>query len=454
MSGSNNAVQEPSRQSRAFQQITDEILAPLWKPGRWYWLLLFLAGALAVIGGVCWFHQINAGLGVAGITRPAGWGIYIASFVFWVGIAHSGTLISAVLYLFQARWRVAISRTAEAMTVFAIMTAGLFPLIHLGRPWFFYWLIPYPNQRHLWVNFRSPLIWDVFAVGTYFILSVVFWYLGMIPDLAAVRDRTAGSKRAVYGILSLGWRGSGRQWRHFRASYLFLASLATPLVVSVHSVVSWDFAMGIAPGWHSTIFAPYFVAGAIFSGLAMVCTLVIPLRKAFHLERYITLDHFNQVSKLLLFMSLIVSYSYIVEFFVAWYSGNPFERSSFYYRAFGSYAGLFWLMTVCNCIVPLLLSFAKTRTNLKALLVISLLINLGMYLERFVIIPVSLTHDFNPYIWRVYSPTVYEYGILAGSFGFFFFWFLLFIKFVPVLPIFEIKELAKSSLQPSEEIAA
>lgn len=426
-----------------FEQISEDILAPLWKGGLGYWSMLLAAVSLMVVGGRFWWVQINTGLGVAGITRPAGWGIYIATFVFWVGIAHSGTLISAILYLFHVPWRAAVSRSAEAMTIFAIMTAGLFPLIHIGRPWFFYWLIPYPNERQLWVNFRSPLIWDVFAVGTYFTISLIFWYLGMVPDLALIRDRTTGAKKAVYGLFSLGWRGSSVQWHHFRAAFLFLAALATPLVISVHSVVSWDFAMSIVPGWHSTIFAPYFVAGAIFSGLAMVLTLVIPLRRAFRLERYITLDHFNQLSKLLLFMSFIISYAYITEFFTAWYSGNPVERSSFYYRAMGPYRMLFWIMTLSNCAIPLLLFSSRVRRNLKSLFVISLLANVGMYLERFIIIPVSLTHDYDPYIWNLYHPTKYELAILAGSFGFFLTWFLLFIKFVPTLPIYEIKELAE-----------
>ena len=436
----NDAVNQTSQPPISFEQITDDILAPMWKLGRGYLLLLLAALSLAVTGGLCWLHQINTGLGVAGITRPAGWGIYISTFVFWVGIAHSGTLISAILYLFHVPWRAAISRIAEAMTIFAVMTAGLFPLIHIGRPWLFYWLIPYPNERQLWVNFRSPLIWDVFAVGTYFTISLVFWYVGMIPDLAAIRDRNTGLKKTIYGLFALGWNGSGNQWRHYKAAYLFFAALATPLVISVHSVVSWDFAMGIVPGWHSTIFAPYFVAGAIFSGLAMVCTLLIPLRRAFRLEKYITLNHFNQLSKLLLFTSLIVSYAYVMEFFMAWYSGNPIERDSYYYRAFGDYQTLFWIMTVCNCIAPLVLFFRKMRHNLKVLFSLSLLINVGMYLERFIIIPVSLTRDYNPNVWGLYIPTIYEMGILAGSFGFFFFFFLLFIKFLPTVPIFEIKE--------------
>ena len=284
------------------------------------------------------------------------WGAYITTFVFWVGIAHSGTLISAVLFLFRARWRTAISRAAEAMTVFAVMTAGLFPIIHLGRPWLFYWLLPYPNQRGLWVNFRSPLLWDVFAIGTYFTVSVLFFYLGLVPDLAILRDNSTGWKRRIFSIASLGWSGSTREWKHFNSSYLLMAALATPLVISVHSVVSWDFAVAIVPGWHSTLFAPYFVAGAIFSGLAMVLTLIIPARKILHLEEYVTPSHLENVAKLILFTSLIVSYSYVIEFFFAWYSQNSFEQTVFMSRLVGDYAPLFWLMVVCNCLTPMLFS--------------------------------------------------------------------------------------------------
>jgi len=449
-----SAVPERVNQLSPFQRITEDILSPLWTAGPGYLTLLAASFLLILVGGYIWYRLINTGLGLWGISRPAAWGIDIATFVFWVGIAHSGTLISAILYLFEVPWRASISRIAEAMTIFAVMTAGLFPIMHLGRAWFFYWLMPYPNQRQLWVNFRSPLIWDVFAVSTYFTISLVFWFMGMIPDLAIVRDRSQGLKKSIYGFFALNWLGTGEQWRHYRAAYLLLASLATPLVISVHSVVSWDFAMGIVPGWHSTIFAPYFVAGAIFSGLAMVCTLVIPLRRVFKLESYITLNHFDNIAKLLLFMSLIVTYAYAVEFFIAWYSGDPIERASFYYRAFGSYRVLFWIMASCNSFLPLLLFFKKVRCNLKTLFAISLLINVGMYLERFIIIPVSLTHEFDPYAWHLYKPTIYEYGILAGSFGFFFFFFLLFIKCVPVVPIFEMKELFHSHAHEEREEAA
>ena len=441
LGGTEKAVTDRALEATVFQQITEDILAPLEKQGRLYWILLSLSFSLVLTGALIWYRLINTGLGLWGITRPAGWGIDITTFVFWVGITHSGTLMSAIFYILGVPWRASISRIAEAMTVFALMTAGLFPLMHLGRAWLFFWLIPYPNQRQLWVNFKSPLIWDVFAVGTYFTISVLFWYMGMLPDLALLRDRSSGWEKSVYGILALGWHGSGGQWRHFRAAYLFLASITIPLAVSVHTVVSWDFAMGIVPGWHSTIFGPYFVAGAIFSGLAMLTTLIILMRWALHLKAYITEEHFDKLARLLLCMSLIMTYVYIAESFDTWRGGDPIDRASQYYRAFGSYRLLFWIMAACNCLGPLVLFSKKIRANLKILFSISLLINVGMYLERFLIVPVFLTHDFDPSIWRVYIPTIYEYGVLAASFGFFFFWMLLFIKFLPALPIFEIKEL-------------
>ena len=426
-----------------FQQITDDLLAPFWALGRVYWLLLALALSLAAVGAFIWYRLLTTGLGLWGLNRPAGWGIDITTFVFWVGITHSGTLISAILYLFGAPWRAPISRIAEAMTIFAIMTAGLFPIIHLGRGWLFYWLLPYPNQRGLWVNFRSPLIWDAFAIGTYLTVSGLFWYLGMVPDLAAIRDRTSGRKSRVYGLFALGWRGSDQHWRHFRAAYLFLASLTIPLAVSVHSIVSWDFAMGIVPGWHSTLFAPYFVAGAIFSGLALLLVLMVVLRRPLRLENYITGEHFDKLGKLLLLMSLVMTYFYANEFFLTASGADEVEREALHYRAFGPYAVLFWIMMVSNCVVPLLLFSRAVRRSAALVLPVSLLILLGMYLERFIIVPVSLTRDYDPYAWHLYAPTIYEYGILAASFGFFFFWFLLFIRFLPVVPIYEVKEFSR-----------
>lgn len=428
------------RTADALQRVNRDILRPLERVGRGYYLAVGAALVVWVAGAAAWGLQIWRGLRVSGLMHPVMWGVYITSFVFWVGIAHSGTLISAILFLFHARWRAAISRAAEAMTVFAVMTAGLFPLIHLGRTWFFYWLIPYPNQRTLWINFRSPLIWDVFAVSTYLTISVVFWYLGLIPDLAALRDRSAGWRRRLFDWLAIKWTGTAREWRHFNGAYLLLAALATPLVVSVHSVVSWDFAMAIVPGWHSTIFAPYFVAGAILSGLAMVLTLMIPARRLLGVEAYITLDHLENVAKLIIVTSLIVGYAYVTEFFFAWYGGNPFERSTFAARASGPYAPLFWLMVACNAIVPLVLFVRAARRNVVVLFVVSLLVNIGMWTERFVIIAGSLSHEFSAYSWGVYTPSIVEWTIFAGSGAWFLFWFLLFIGHVPAIPMAEVKE--------------
>ncbi|MFQ5776754.1 MAG: NrfD/PsrC family molybdoenzyme membrane anchor subunit [Terriglobia bacterium] len=426
----------------SYAKVNRDILGTLAPPGRKYLAALALVMIILGWAAYAWILQIYTGMGVAGYSNAIRWAVYITNFVFWVGIAHSGTLISAILFLFRARWRTAISRSAEAMTVFAVMTAGLFPLIHIGRPWYFYWLMPYPNQRGLWINFRSPLIWDVFAIGTYFTVSALFLYVGMIPDIAAARDHTRGWRRPLYTVLSLGWQGTHREWLHYGSLYGFLAALATPLVISVHSVVSWDFAMSIVPGWHSTIFAPYFVAGAIFSGLAMVLTLVIPLRKFLGLEAYITTRHFDNLGKLIILTSLIVTYSYVAEFFTAWYSGNIFERHAYWYRAFGHYQPLFLLMIFCNSLVPLSLFARKLRTNVKVLFVVSLLINVGMWLERFIIITGSLAQEYDPWYWTqgVYHPSWVEVAITLGSFAWFLMWFLLFVKNFPAVPMSEIKE--------------
>jgi molybdopterin-containing oxidoreductase family membrane subunit len=424
-----------------YSDVNREVLRTLSLPRRGYWALvaLWLAGVLC--GATCWAYQIAVGIGVSGKTHPVMWAMYITNFVFWVGIAHSGTLISAILFLVRARWRTAIARSAEAMTVFAVMIAGLFPFIHLGRVWIFYWIIPYPNQRDLWPDFQSPLIFDFLAVSTYLTASALFWYTGLIPDLAIVRDNEKGIRRRLYGLFSLGWMGSHLHWRNYGMGYLLFAALATPLVVSVHSVVSWDFALAIIPGYHSTIFAPYFVAGAIHSGLAMVLTLLIPLRRVFRFEEIITMKTLESVAKTIIFTGLIMGYSYWVEYFMAWYSGNMFERDTFLWRAIGHYAPQFWVMLVCNTIVPLFLFFKGIRTNLKWLFVIGILVNLGMWFERFVIVAGSMAHDFIPYAWGLFAgPTWVEIGITAGSFSLFLFLFFLFAKFVPSVSITEIKE--------------
>lgn len=423
-----------------YQQVEQDVLGAMRKPGPIYWIALTISALAFACGMGAWAYQVFTGMGVAGITHPVGWGVYITNFVFWVGIAHSGTLISAVLYLFRAQFRSAFNRIAEAMTVIAILTAGLYPLIHLGRVWRFYSLFPYPNQRLLWVNFSSPLIWDVFAVSTYLTISLIFFYIGMVPDLAAARRHFTGFRQWVYKTLSLGWEGTLKQWRHYNRLYMFLAAFATPLVISVHSVVSWDFAMSIVPGWHSTIFAPYFVAGAIFSGTAMVITLTVPMRKILKLEKYITIDHYEKLAKVLLVTALIVSFSYIVEILLAAYSGNIFEITVFKYRMMGHYKILFWLMMFCNVVLPLAIFVKKWRRNILFLFIMSLFINVGMWLERFNIIVTSLAKGYNPYSWGTYTPSLVELGITIGSFGMFFTFLLIFAKVLPVLSIFEIKE--------------
>ena len=433
---------KPERENPAtfFEQVEADVLGAMQKPEKTYWLALFVAMSCFGIGLACWGWQIYSGMHTSGKNNPVGWYMYITDFVFWVGIAHSGTLISAVLFLFRAKFRKAFNRTAEAMTVIAVMTAGLFPLIHLGRVWFFYWLMPYPNQRLLWVNFRSPLVWDVFAVSTYFTVSAVFFYVGLLPDLAIARRRVTGIRQWIYRVLSLGWRGTATQWTHYEKLYGFLAAFATPLVISVHSVVSWDFAMSVIPGWHTTIFAPYFVAGAIFSGCAMVLTLTIPMRKVLRLEQYITHDHFEALAKVMLFTSLIVAYAYILEYAMAFYTTNVFEQAHFNFRLLGDFRYPYWLMCFCNVLLPLTLFVRKLRRNLAYLMVVSLLVNVGMWLERFIIIVTGLSHDFDPYVWGNPNLSWIAIGITLGSFGMFFTFFLIFVKVLPVLAITELKE--------------
>ncbi|MBI5838133.1 MAG: polysulfide reductase NrfD [Candidatus Eisenbacteria bacterium] len=437
MSRATASVERPT-----YQEVNEELLVALRTPSREYYLALGFCILLVIWGAWSWNYQLVHGFYVYGATHPAMWGTYIVNFVFWVGIAHSGTLISAILFLFRAHFRRAIYRMAEAMTVLAVMTAGLFPIIHVGRSWMIYFAVPYPNQRELWVNFRSPLVWDVFAVSTYFTVSSIFLYTGLIPDIAAARDReTRPLRKFLYTILSLGWRGTSREWKHFNAAYVYLAAFATPLVISVHSVVSWDFAMSVNPGWHSTIFAPYFVAGAIFSGVGLVITIMVPLRRIFRLERWVTLDHFDKMAKLCLFTSLIVAYSYALEFFLVWYHGNVIEQQVFLNRAFGPMAVEFWIMITCNAVIPLLLFFKGVRRNLTALFVISLFVNLGMWMERFVIVAQTLTQSFDPSVTLDrYRPYIIEIGILVGSFGWFFMWFLLFSRLLPIMAVAETKE--------------
>ena len=422
-------------------QVNRDLLAPLEGASLGYWLLLGISVAFVALAGGIWIYQVYRGLGIAGYYHPIFWGAYIVTFVFWVGIAHAGTLISAILFLFRAKWRNAINRSAEAMTVIAVLTAAQFLGIHVGRIWKSYFILPYPNQRGLWVNFKSPLLWDTFAITTYATISIVFLYVGLIPDLAIARDRAVGWRKLLYGVLSLGWQGTANQWKAHNRSVLHLSGLATPLVLSVHSVVSWDFAVSIVPGWHATIFAPYFVAGAIFSGFAMVLTVMIPVRRIYGLEGYITNYHFENMSRFLLLTSIIVTYAYGAEYFMAWYSGVESEQTAFYKRAFGPYWISTWTMILCNGVFPQLLWFKRLRVNVPFLFVLSVLINIGMWFERYVIIVSSLSNDYEPWAWGQMNPTWADWGILAGSFGWFGMYFLLFARTFPIVAIQEIKEM-------------
>jgi Ni/Fe-hydrogenase subunit HybB-like protein len=436
------AQHDPHVMTQTHAEVTRDVVSTLAPASRGYVLLLLSAVGMFLVGLLTFLMLIKDGLGHAGYQPPIFWSVYITTFVFWVGIGHAGTLISAILFLFRSPWRTAVYRSTEVMTVFAVMTAGLFPIIHLGRNWVFYWLLPYPNQRFLWPNFKSPLLWDVFAIGTYLTVSTTFLVFGLVPDVAAVRDKASGWRRSVYSMAAVGWQGTDNQWRHYSRAYLYLAALATPLVLSVHSVVSWDFAMSIVPGWHGTIFAPYFVAGAIYSGIGMVLTLIIPLRRALKIEHMMIPEyHFDNLAKLTLLTGSILFYAYAMEYFVAWYSGNTFEQTAFFRRAFGSYWWAGWTMIICNALVSQLLWFRKIRTNLTSLFIISIFINIGMWFERFVIIVSSLSSDYIPWAWAQLNPTWADWGILAGSFGWFSMWFLLFAKNFPIVAIQEIKEM-------------
>jgi molybdopterin-containing oxidoreductase family membrane subunit len=428
------------------RQLTEDLFRPVWGETRRGWLALvgIATGAtgLLLVGATYTFYK---GIGAWGNNMPVAWGFGIINFVWWIGIGHAGTLISAILLLFQQKWRTSINRFAEAMTLFAVMQAGLFPILHLGRPWFAFWLFPYPSTLGVWPNFKSPLLWDVFAVSTYFTVSLLFWYVGLLPDLAALRDSSKSkAMRIAYGIFSLGWRGSARAWRHYRIAYLLLAGLATPLVLSVHTIVSFDFAVSQLPGWHTTIFPPYFVAGAIFSGFAMVLTLLIPARKVFGFEHVITQRHIDNMAKVTLATGLMVSYGYLMEHFIAWYSGNPYEAHVFFVtRQRGVYAGVYWLQMFCNVLVPQIFWWPAARRHLVLVWIASILVNVGMWTERFNIIVTSLHQDFLPSSWAVYAPTIVDWSILTGTIGFFGLLFLLFLLFVPSVAASEVKELRR-----------
>lgn len=410
-------------------------------PTRLWWIALGISGALFSLFLVGMAAVVGLGTSLLGINHPIGWGSFIINFVFWIGIGHAGTLISAILFLFRQKWRTGINRTAEAMTIFAVMVAGMFPLLHTGRPWFAYWLTPVPNGRGpLWPNFNSPLAWDVFAVSTYLTISAVFWYLGLLPDLASVRDRAQHKwRRFLYDVLCLGWNGSNRTWRHYESAYLMLAGLSTPLVLSVHTIVSFDFATSGLPGWHATIFPPYFVIGAIFSGFAMVVTLMVIMRKVYGLEKYITLNHLEAMNKIIMFTGMVVGFAYSTEFFMAWYSGNPYEGFIFVNRAFGPYAWSYWIMFTCNAFVPQLFWFKRFRRSIPVMFAVAILVNVGMYFERYVIVVTTLHRDFLPGSWGMYSFTIVDWMILIGSFGMFMTFFLIFTRVFPVVAISEVK---------------
>ena len=416
---------------------------PLKHPNPKFWFIGFtVAFSFFLLFCVAVTYLVYKGVGIWGIQIPVAWGFAITNFVWWIGIGHAGTFISAILLLLFQKWRTTINRFTEAMTLFAVICAGLFPLMHLGRPWVFYWLVPYPDTMALWPQFRSPLIWDVFAVSTYFTVSLLFWYLGVLPDLATVRDKAKTRwKKIIYGMSALGWRGSAIHWQRHQTAYLLLGGLATPLVLSVHSVVSFDFSVAQLPGWHSTIFPPYFVAGAIYSGFAMVLNLLIPIRRIYGLQNLITERTLNNMACVMLATGWMVTYGYIMEAFMAWYSGDVFERAEMWDRAFGPYGWIFWCLITLNCVLPQLLWSRRVRTNDIALFLVALSINLGMWVERFVIVVQSLSHDFVPSSWKLYTPTFWDVATLLGSVGLFLVLQFLFIRYVPMISISESREL-------------
>jgi len=415
------------------------------------WFLIFGVGfsLMMVFFGAVGYLLLK-GTGIWGINVPVAWGFAIINFVWWIGIGHAGTLISAILLLMRQEWRTSINRFAEAMTLFAVACAGMFPILHMGRPWLFYWLLPYPNVMSLWPQFRSPLVWDVFAVSTYGTVSLLFWFVGLVPDFGTMRDKAQnGTARVIYGMLSLGWRGSASHWHRYETAYLLLAGLATPLVVSVHTVVSFDFAVSVIPGWHTTVFPPYFVAGAIYSGFAMVLTLVIPIRAIYGLEDMITRRHLNNMAKVMLATGLIVAYGYMIEMFMSWYGANNFEQYMSRNRMAGPYAPIFWSLILCNVLTPQLLWFKRFRNNVVVLFLISIVVNIGMWLERYVIVITSLHRDYLPSSWGMYHGTIWDYATYAGTIGLFLALMFLFIRVLPMISIFEVRSLVKTNRRPS-----
>lgn len=435
---------------QTYGSITEQISAiALTRGTPLAWLIGFaLSFLLVMVLLVATGWLLLRGVGIWGINIPVAWGFAIINFVWWIGIGHAGTLISAVLLLLRQEWRTSINRFAEAMTLFALACAGLFPLIHLGRPWLFYWLLPYPNSMGLWPQFRSPLVWDIFAVMTYGIVSLLFWYVGLIPDLATFRDRTERSlARRIYGFLAMGWRGSALHWRRYETAYFLVAALATPLVISVHSIVGLDFAVSVVPGWHTTVAPPFFVAGAVFSGFAMVLVLSIPLRRFYDLENFITMRHLDNMAKILLATGLMVAYGYVMEIFTGWYSSSEFEQYLLRNRFLGPYAPYYWAMLAINVLLPQLLWFRTLRRNTLLLFIISLFVLVGMWLERFIIVVVSLHRDFLPSSWEFYSPTMWDWATFLGTIGLFFALLFLFVRFLPIISIFEMRELVSEEEQ-------
>ncbi|MDA1272645.1 MAG: polysulfide reductase NrfD [Verrucomicrobia bacterium] len=410
------------------------------KTPKWWWVAFSISFPTMLMLFAVLAYLISTGVGIYGNNHPVMWGWPIVNFVWWIGIGHAGTLISAILFLLRQKWRTGVNRAAEAMTIFAVMCAGIFPLIHIGRAWLGWWLFPIPNANSIWPQFRSPLMWDVFAVSTYFTVSLLFWYVGLVPDLAVMRDRSKTKiRKFLYGLFSLGWTGSNRHWSNYEKAYLILAGLSTPLVLSVHSIVSLDFAVSNLPGWHTTIFPPYFVAGAVFSGFGMVLTLLIPLRRLCKLEEIITVRHIELMCKVTLAVGSIVSYAYGMEVFIAWYSGSPYEKFAFWNRAFGPYWWGYWTMITCNVLVPQFFWFKKVRTNMLFVWVLSIFVNIGMWFERFEIVITSLSREFLPSNWGYFAPTIWDILTYIGTFGLFFTMFLLFLRFLPMIAISEVK---------------
>jgi len=425
-----------------FHSVTDKISSVVLtqRTPVWWFIGFAISFSLVMLLLLSVTYLFLKGIGIWGVNIPIAWGFAIINFVWWIGIGHAGTLISAILLLLRQEWRTSINRFAEAMTLFAVACAGMFPILHLGRPWLAYWLFPYPNTMGVWPQFRSPLMWDVFAVSTYATISLVFWFVGLIPDLATLRDRTESRVgRFIYGALAMGWRGSARHWHRYETAYLLLAGLSTPLVVSVHTIVSFDFAIGIVPGWHATIFPPYFVAGAVYAGFAMVLTLAIPLRKAFGLEDFITMRHLDYMGRVMLATGLFVGYGYMTEMFTGWYSANAFDQYTLINRLTGPYAPIFWSLMICNIVAPQALWFQRVRSSVPGLFIVSMFVNVGMWLERFIIVVTSLHRDFVPSSWGMYHPTFWDYSTFFGTIGLFLTLLFLFIRFLPMISIFEMR---------------